>query len=31
VVIGAVLVIVACLWAYLRRDRIAAALQNKSE
>jgi MFS family permease len=31
VVIGAVLVIAAWLWAYLRRDRIAAALQNKSE
>jgi MFS family permease len=31
VVIGAVLVIVAWFWAYLRRDRIAAALQNKSE
>jgi predicted MFS family arabinose efflux permease len=31
VVIGAVLVLVACLWAYLRRDRIAAALRNKSE
>jgi MFS family permease len=31
VVIGAVLVLAAWLWAYLRRDRIAAALQNKSE
>jgi MFS family permease len=29
VVIGALLVIVAWLWAYLRRDRIAAALVNK--
>jgi predicted MFS family arabinose efflux permease len=31
VVIGALLVIAAWLWAYLRRDRIAAALQNKPE
>jgi MFS family permease len=31
VVIGAALVIAAWLWAYLRRDRIAAALQNKPE
>jgi MFS family permease len=31
VVIGALLVIAGWLWAYLRRDRIAAALRNKPE
>jgi MFS family permease len=31
VVIGALLVLAAWVWAYLRRDRIAAALRNKPE